>query len=451
MDKQLTVCKASKIHRIQLSPVNVIMLDKGPISLRESVSAWWNYTSLEDAEKEVLSFLPFFPESDGKRAAKLAQVDIGDGLVMNEFSIQNIEPVPERKRKLTLVMIHGFSESLVFYYRNYDALSSIPGITLYSLDQMGFGRSSKPKFRGHPFSEVNLQGQSIRAIEGESYFVDAIEKWRLARNINNKFIFMGHSLGGYVAGAYAMKYPQYVEKVIFVSPAGVERGHDKSCESLKFWDVVKNPFKKAHRIPQHLPKFSQELFSSAVESMRHRDGLSEEELGHLEDEYKAGEDRLLPNWLVYFFMIEWTPFDALKYATFMGPRFVSEWASIRFSYLEPKERAAIFRYIYGSLKDYTNGTVAFRAIFGPGVAARNCLRDRLDDLKCPSIWLYGANDFISPVGAQQSARYLNKGDGITYRKASVYVLNRCAHHLHVENPKDFHKLVIRFLEDKPKL
>lgn len=47
-----------------------------------------------------------------------------------------------------------------------------------------------------------------------------MEKWRQTIGLE-KFILAGHSFGGYVSGIYAVKYPQYVERLLLLSPAGV--------------------------------------------------------------------------------------------------------------------------------------------------------------------------------------------------------------------------------------
>ena len=55
--------------------------------------------------------------------------------------------------------------------------------------------------------------------------------WSLRKSKNiNKFYICGHSLGGYFAGQYSIKYPEYLEDTIFlVSPTGIgnpEKGGD---------------------------------------------------------------------------------------------------------------------------------------------------------------------------------------------------------------------------------
>jgi len=47
------------------------------------------------------------------------------------------------------------------------------------------------------------------AEEGEKYFIDFIESWRSAMNLEN-FILVGHSFGGFLCGLYASQYPQHI-------------------------------------------------------------------------------------------------------------------------------------------------------------------------------------------------------------------------------------------------
>lgn len=64
---------------------------------------------------------------------------------------------------------------------------------------LGFGRSSRPKF-------------ASEAEKVEAQWVESVEQWRREVKID-EFILLGHSLGGYIATAYALKYPdRYVIK-----------------------------------------------------------------------------------------------------------------------------------------------------------------------------------------------------------------------------------------------
>lgn len=58
---------------------------------------------------------------------------------------------------------------------------------------IGFGRSSRPKF-------------ACDAEKVEAQWVESVEEWRRELNLG-QFVLLGHSLGGYVATAYALKYP----------------------------------------------------------------------------------------------------------------------------------------------------------------------------------------------------------------------------------------------------
>jgi cardiolipin-specific phospholipase len=121
-----------------------------------------------------------------------------------------------------LVLLHGYANGALFFYRNLLNLSNngFNG-TVYALDHLGWGLSSRPSFHlkdSHTDEDGNHTSDEIKI--AESIFVESLEAWRRANNIP-KMTLCGHSIGGYISVAYCEKYPQFVDKLILLSPAGV--------------------------------------------------------------------------------------------------------------------------------------------------------------------------------------------------------------------------------------
>lgn len=95
-------------------------------------------------------------------------------------------------KKIPLVMIHGMGSGIGLWVLNYQALAK--NRPVYAFDTLGFGRSSRPKFKKDP-------------AEAEIEFVESIEAWRKEMKLE-KFVLLGHSLGGFLATSYALKYPE---------------------------------------------------------------------------------------------------------------------------------------------------------------------------------------------------------------------------------------------------
>ncbi len=131
--------------------------------------------------------------------------------------IWTIQLNEEEKIRTPLVLVHGFASGTGLWAMNLDELSKRQSV--HSVDLLGFGRSSRPQF-------------SSDSAEAEQQFVDALEKWREQVGIS-KFILLGHSLGGFIACSYALKYPERVRHLILADPWGINEKPPPGEEPFK--------------------------------------------------------------------------------------------------------------------------------------------------------------------------------------------------------------------------
>ena len=101
-------------------------------------------------------------------------------------------------------MVHGLGAGTALFSLNFEGLSKYS--TIYAIDLPGFSRSSRNKFSTDP-------------TKTEAQFVETLERWRSAVNINVMNL-MGHSFGGYLVTSYSLKYPDRVRHLVLADPWG---------------------------------------------------------------------------------------------------------------------------------------------------------------------------------------------------------------------------------------
>lgn len=399
-----------------------------PLSFKKSIAQWWSSPNAEQCEFNILSYLPFYPESDGKREAKSTNVDIGNDLSINEFQIVNTEETVDKNEK-NLVVLHGYGAGLGLFYQNFDAWSLIKGSKTYALDLLGFGRSSRPKFniKTKDVSKKDDQGQFLAVKETEDWFVESLEKWRKARSLE-KFTLMGHSMGGYIAAVYAMRYPQHVEGLILVSPAGIERGYKPSLEH-------KSLFNNSKKIMEH---DTVELEEPVIQDHHENDDDHKD----LYDE-KSATKREMSHYLQYLWNSHVSPFVFLKRASIFGPMLMSQWSYRRFGDLPEEQRHAMHQYAYKIFTAPASGEYAITRLLAPGAVARMPILNRLDEIKCPSMWIYGENDWMNISAGKEACKRLERYGYST----SHHVLSKAGHHVYLDNPNEFDNLIHEFLSN----
>ncbi|GME74296.1 unnamed protein product [Ambrosiozyma monospora] len=221
----------------------------------DSIKFYFNLKKPEFHEPKLLSYTPFYPDETATKSAEIINTDIflnssTDSIQTNgtittqhsgkkkktfihEFCIHNKLPVADGKKPLDIVLVHGYGAALGFFYRNFDALSNIPGSTLHAIDLNGFGLSGRPKF-------PNLKGDTVDdVLKSEGFYIDALEQWRLKRGVD-EFVLMGHSMGGYLSCCYYLKFGQgVVKKLVLISPVGVEDSEFSLLKEDGYTDIDK--------------------------------------------------------------------------------------------------------------------------------------------------------------------------------------------------------------------
>uniref|UniRef100_A0A0C9REI2 ABHD4 protein n=1 Tax=Fopius arisanus TaxID=64838 RepID=A0A0C9REI2_9HYME len=166
---------------------------------------------LRAAEKKILSCL--------KNAYRGWYVDIGPcvGTADKIWTIALNEDAPNTP----IVLLHGLGAGVALWCLNLDSLSTERPV--YAMDLLGFGRSSRPTF-------------SNEAKEAETQLVRSVEEWRREMQLE-KFVLLGHSMGGFLAASYAINYPERVKHLILADPWGFpEKPADAHARyQVPFW------------------------------------------------------------------------------------------------------------------------------------------------------------------------------------------------------------------------
>jgi cardiolipin-specific phospholipase len=470
-----------------------------PLGYKAGFSQWWANITPAMAEHNVIAFVPYLQKppthtqtgsapaspqqstssidiNPARRAATVRTSSIQDPYgprswrstlvklvgrdrALNEFSVERDgEEVEEN-----LVLLHGYGAGLGFFYKNFEGLSRVKGWKLYALDMLGMGRSSRPTFK------VHAKEQAGKIAEAENWFIDALEEWRVLKKID-KFTLLGHSMGGYMAVAYALKYPGHLKKLILASPVG----------------IPEDPYAMQAAMPEE-PKESTMAneFLQDQEDDIVNDGTSTPNGTNspLNGSTAAGKiteppRRPLPKWLTYLWDANISPFSVVRWSGPLGPRFVSGWTTRRFSHLPAAEADALHTYSYSLFRQRGSGEYALAYILAPGAFARSPLIRRVagvgrqplptptqtpsgtttlqtltKETGIPVVMMYGDHDWMDVTGGYDAERRLNAEKAKAVKAATpeekkaengsakVVIIKNAGHHLYLEGWEEFNDII----------
>lgn len=102
---------------------------------------------------------------------------------------------------IPIVILHGFMGNKECWLPLIEHL--LPHCRCISLDLLGFGESGKPQIRYDVATEIAFVRQVTLKLKLDSFYI------------------LGHSFGGWVAAAYALKYPTQVKGLLLAAPGGI--------------------------------------------------------------------------------------------------------------------------------------------------------------------------------------------------------------------------------------
>ncbi|KGQ08252.1 putative cardiolipin-specific deacylase [Beauveria bassiana D1-5] len=448
-----------------------------PLGYKEAAYQWWTSVTPPMVERKVLSFIPTLreaadsaanpnasstPDPLGTRVWRRTMVQLsGKNRALNEVCVEKIGDKTEE----TLVVVHGYGAGLGFFYKNLEPITRRPGLKLYALDMLGMGNSSRPAFR------IHAKDREQQVIEAEDWFIDALEEWRRKRKID-RFTLLGHSLGGYLAVSYALKYPGHLKKLILASPVG----------------IPEDPYAVNASMPEPdestlVNEFTQD--QTQITQTGHDTAAAAKAAAAAAASSKApappgAPKRPIPSWLVWLWDANVSPFSIIRMTGPLGPRFVSGWTSRRFNHLPGPEAQALHDYAFSIFKQKGSGEYALAYVLAPGAYARRPVINRIQDVGrqpipspdssgsdapvkketgFPIVFMYGENDWMDVAGGLASEEKLKRAREEALARATdeekqmengsvkVVIVPKAGHHLYLDNAEFFNDALQKEMDD----
>uniref|UniRef100_A0A7S2WI46 AB hydrolase-1 domain-containing protein n=1 Tax=Mucochytrium quahogii TaxID=96639 RepID=A0A7S2WI46_9STRA len=108
-----------------------------------------------------------------------------------------------------ILLMHGYGAGSLLFANNLAGLAHETGRKVIAVDWLGFGASSRPKFKGKQVDDT------------VEWFLDTFDEWRATKNLE-KFDMIAHSMGGYLGAFYCLgKGKGRVDNLVLASPVGV--------------------------------------------------------------------------------------------------------------------------------------------------------------------------------------------------------------------------------------
>ena len=320
----------------------------------------------------------------------------------------------------------------------------------------------------------------------------------------DKMTLVGHSMGGYMAVCYALKYPGRLNKLILASPVGIpEDPYAVNSDMPEPPDsALANEFTQDQETESRQPNVgdNNNFLNARSKAERQQQAANSNRLPTKRDK-DAAPRKPLPKWLTYLWDANISPFSLVRWSGPLGPRLVSGWTSRRFSHLPLDEGLALHDYSYSLFKLRGSGEYALAYILAPGAFARSPLIRRVagvgrqpltpptttpsnisssassfDDVSAssapktglttetgiPVVLMYGENDWMDVKGGYAAAESMDAARSRALKSATeeqrkaehgsskVVIIKKAGHHVYLDNANHFNEVMLAEMEDVKK-
>jgi cardiolipin-specific phospholipase len=301
-------------------------------------------------------------------------------------------------------------------------------------------------------------------------------------------------MGGYMAVAYALKYPGHLNKLILASPVG----------------IPEDPYAMQAEMPEpEESTMANEFTQDQEDDIVNRNGslkTNGDNNNFLNARSKpdgskktpeAAPRRPLPIWLTYLWDANISPFSIVRWSGPLGPRFVSGWTSRRFSHLPPNESETLHTYAYSLFRQRGSGEYALAYILAPGAFARSPLIRRIGgvgrqnlpspaqqqlsktisgatsssssqsetitkETGIPIVMMYGEHDWMDIAGGyateqklkEEKAKVLKTATAEERKRengsAKVMIIKKAGHHVYLDGWEEFNEVMREEMEQTSK-
>nr|CAD7585952.1 unnamed protein product [Timema genevievae] len=265
----------------------------------------------------------------------------------------------------------------------------------YKIFVSGFGRSSRPSF-------------SSDSLEAENQLVRSVEEWRREMKLE-KFILLGHSMGGFLAASYAIEHPDRYQHLYTLSLYSLTNG---------FLGILSSAARVAHLILA-------------------------DPWGFPERPADVAQKYNVPIWVrcVAFVVQPFNPLWPVRAAGPFGQWLIGKMRPDivrKFSPVLDDAAEVIPQYLYQCNSQIPSGEAAFHAMMSGFGWAKNPMLKRMDTLRktIPITLMYGTRSWVDSsasetIKAQRPDSYVN-----------VQVINGAGHHVYADKSETFNRYVL---------